>query len=44
MYVSDINLRSLFDPSSFYVEFVVTAVAMEQVSIKCEGLPAPPLL
>jgi hypothetical protein len=34
MYVSDLNLRSIFDPSSFYAEFVVTAVVMEQVSIR----------
>jgi hypothetical protein len=44
MHVSDLNLRSLSDPSLFFVKFVVTAVVMEQVSIKREGLPAPPLL
>jgi hypothetical protein len=42
MYVSGLNLIFLFDPSSFYVEFVVTIILMEQVSKKDEGLPAPP--
>jgi hypothetical protein len=37
-------MRSLFDPSSFYVEFVVKAVVIEEVSIKGEGLLVPPLL